>query len=330
MRKLAVIIPVLLLAGQAAAAPGAEYEAEKARLTAMGPRGLSLVKARQAESAYSESTWREDVRFDAILFWMERPEQAQRAYDLAGLKPEVYLKKRRPIPEATRELSELGVAPVLFELLLFTKDRYPFATGSAEERAALDDALVVALGRSQHPAAHHALLDLVRDAEQPEHLRSLAAHSLGVHGREQAESTLAELVRDSRLAPEIRHGAVRGLGQVRTARSIGLISSVLLEARTVEMRNVAIRALGSAASPTVLRRRNAPEALRVSASDALVEALRRPEAVEVGDALVETIAVVRHPAAMQKIAALQETELSDAHQDLVSRAAHRLRRALRR
>lgn len=329
MGKLAAIISSLLIAGTAAASPkGADYETEKARLMAMGPEGRSRVEARRSTSEYSKSTWREDVRFDAIHFWMARPEQAEKAYDLAGLKPEVYRKRRRPVPEATRELSELGAGPILFELLLFTKDRYPFATGSAEERAALDDAIVVALGRSDHPAARWALLDLARDPEQPAHLRGLAAYSAGVAGG--TEEALIDMVRDRRLAPGVRRGAAQGLGQLRTVRSVETLASTLSGARTRPMRLAVIRALGSAASPTVLRRRSKPEALRIAASDALVEALARANALDVGDALVETIAIVRHPSAVEKLEALQASDLSDAHRALVARADRRLRRALAR
>ena len=264
-------ILVLLLA-----ADGASYVAERNR--ALETMSVVEIEARVRESRYSADTWKEDVIVDALHFWMVRRADAEHAYALEGLQPEEYGLRRRPEPEAARELVRLNAAPIAFELLLKTESLYPLR--NEKERTALEEAIVLSLGASSHPAKEHALMSIARDDRRRASTRELAASQLA------DESQLAALLGD----PVLGRGAVIGLGQVRT---IGSMRALIGAARVPSLRLAAIRAIGSAASPFVLRRtKNVDaEAIRSEAIAAL-EKMQPADAAE-RQAITETLAIVR-------------------------------------
>jgi hypothetical protein len=289
---------------------GAAYLAARARVISAG--ALAEVEARRAESKYDAGTWRSDVIADAAHFWLTRAAEAERVYALEGLDPTKYRRRRRPAPEAGRELARSNADPILFELLLKTMDRYPLATD--EERIALEEAVIVALGRSSHPAAPLALLETARDRGRRASSRGLAAAQL------RAEESLSALLADETF--EVRYGAVRGLGEVRTPSSV---RALIAASKDRELRLAAIRALGTVASPFVLARSGNvhAEEIRSEASRAIVSMLLAEGSPAHADALVETLAVIRHRSALDELARVEQTEL-------IARARRRLERVLRR
>jgi hypothetical protein len=273
---------------------GAAYVAARAQVLAHG--SIAEISARRAESRYTAASWRSDVIADAAHFWMTRRADAERVYRLEGLDPTKYGRRRRPSPEAARELVRLDAAPIAFELLLKTMDRYGVATDA--EQAALEDAVVIALGRSEHEAAPLALYEIARDGHRRASMRGLAAAQL------RSEETLAGLLADETF--EVRAGAVQGFGAVRTPTSV---TTLIAASKDRSLRLYAIRALGSVASPTILARTGNPhaETIRAEASHAIVELLLAEEAPADADALVETLVVIRHPSAIEELRQVKET-----------------------
>jgi hypothetical protein len=258
------------------AADGASYVAERNR--ALETMSVADVEARVAESRYTADTWKDDVVIDALHFWMVRRADAERAYALEGLRPEKYRLRRRPEPEAARELVRLNAAPIAFELLLKTESLYPLR--HEKERVALEEAIVLALGASSHPAAGHGLMSIARDDRRRESTRELAVSQIS------DESQLVALIRN----PVLGRGAVIGLGQVRT---IGSMRALIDAARDPSLRLAAIRAIGSAASPFVLRRTKNVDADAIrSEAIAALEKMQAADSAE-RQAITETLAIVR-------------------------------------
>src|SRR5262245_8292634 len=218
-------------------ATGAQYLQARARMIEQG--SIAELEALRRESRYDAASWKREVIADAAHFWLTRRADAEHAYALEGLQPATYLKRRRPEPEAARELVQLDAAPIVFELLLKTKDQV--ALRNDRERAAFEDALVIALGASSHPAAEPALLAIARSDRWRAPLRKLAAKNL------RDERELTAMLSD----PILAIGAVQGLGQVRTRAAVAVLIGA---SKQPDLRLAAIRALGSVASPTVLAR----------------------------------------------------------------------------
>jgi hypothetical protein len=257
-------------------ADGARYVEARNRM--MERASAAQIEERRRASRYDAATWRDDVIADAAYFWLTRKADAERVYSLEGLRPDKYGQRRRPEPEAARELIRVDAAPIAFEILLKTRALY--AVRTENERVALEEALVLALGVSSHPAAAHALRAIAQgDAERIE-LRELAVSRLT------SEAELVSLLSH----PVLRTGAVLGLGQLRTRGSIAALKKA---ASDPALRLTAIRSLAQAASPFVLRRTKNPQAEAIRA-----EAIAALQAIETSDeiearARTESLSIVQ-------------------------------------
>jgi HEAT repeat protein len=297
------------------AAHGDAYVA--ARTAVVASASLDAIEARRRASRYDQESWRSDVHVDVAHLYMTRPAAAARAYQLEGLDPAKYGRRRRPEPEVARELARLDAAPVLFELLL---EGGPANAVSEAEKRALLEGVIVALGSSKHPAAHWALRETaLRDARVS--VRALAARALGLTGRIEAEATLTLLLRDP--AIDVRVGTMQGLGQVRTTASVEALRS-MLDAETKDERTVAIRALAVAGSRRALRGSPDAEAIGRAVSASLLAMVRSARAAEHGDALVEAIAVAGDTQTLADLRALSVE--GEAQRSIVARAIRRLER----
>jgi hypothetical protein len=307
---------------------GDKYVQARRDLLALGPAVLSELEARQSAAKNDPKRWKRAAILEAARAWIEHPEEARKAYALAGLDARVYSKRRRPDPEASRELTDLAAGPILFELLFKTSSVYPFAREAdhpavlrAKEEQALASAVILALGRSNHPSSHLALVEVARSEARSIELRATAAYALGIRGTEEGERQLLALLAEKGLPAAVRHGVIQGLGGIRTPAAVLALRRVLHESRDRAERQIAIRSLGSAASPRLAK----SDALRDEASAALCELLLRPEAADHGDALVETIALIRAPAARATLRAiLDRKNLDPSTRRLAERAERRL------
>ena len=183
----------------------------------------SFLEGLAREEEWTEETWRDAFCAAVVLLWKKNRELCQRCYDLRGLKPDFFLKKRRPEPEVVRELVALGrdAAPIMLEIMLKTFQFYKFtekAVGGYDakklrdmEEKALKVGIVAALGMLKDERAHHFLVELLRSGEDAD-VRAVAAKSIGRIGGEGAVSVLSERLSDSDESEEVRCGAALGLG----------------------------------------------------------------------------------------------------------------------
>lgn len=287
LTTLAAAEPIDHLIDRLVIAQGAGYVAARDDLRARAHEALPVVDARLREAREGD----ERMTLLAARAWLVAPDACAQAYDVEGLKPDVYLRARSPIPLATRDLSRLPneAKPVLFEMWLKTRASYPFANETAypasakvgDLRAAEQQALAVgmlfALGSSDLRDAHAPLASAVRTERDPA-IRRAAAQALGRTHDARAVSVLDAVARTDR-DESVRLTAVAALGAHRSQASLALLTDHL-QSKDVRVRDVAATALatlGSSWTTSGVRlRAGAIEALRAApASPAVDAALRR-------------------------------------------------------
>lgn len=310
---------------------GAGYIAERARLLAR--------TAPQPRSAphYSATSWRRDLLVEALVERARHPEQAARLKHLPNLDPEVYLMSRHGRPTASKDLDGIPAAMVLEELVFAGEaghdpsgskypdylERYEIRDLKDSEREAFVHGLIIAAGRSGHPAAPFALRGILLDARQRETSRAAAARALGFTERVEALETLQGVLHDRRRPLVLREAAVVGMGGLAFETSLHELARVARRAKD-PLRPVALTALGRLG-----RVRGGDPTLRAEVVAVLVEALlRSPEhQVRIIEALSRTAYA---PGAARLEAVAADPEQTDDVRARAARAAARIRRVLRR
>lgn len=307
---------------------------------------LPAAAAPPSSGTWSASTWQRDLAAAADEARAENPAAWTRLHKLEGLRPEVYLRKRRPEPNVERELAQLvsrGEVPaaLIAALLVSGLDDYPVSSRGdfpdhvkgqetaliARERDQLEDGLLLALGASGHPSAPFVVASWLDDAERDPAHRRIAAIALGKTGSELAVSRLVRLAQNEKLPTQVRTGALQGLGHVRTPAALDALLGSLAAGGATPLRVATAAAVGQCASSWV---KGVSDPMRERAARGLVDALVENDDRRVAGAVVDALAVVQHPGSLELLAAAQRAHTAPDVTARLARAERRLTRALRR
>ena len=288
---------------------------------------VDVARAALGSTAYGPSTWLPLVLTEALAMHVTHREEAERLQDLEGLDSGRYLLSRVPAPSAARELSRLRhVAPLMIELFLKGVETYEWssaATAEAEEEALRRD-LLVAIGRSDHPASVYFLTDVIEGGCACCESCNPAVTALGETGSIQALPVLLEFLDEARGDKDVEEyaTAVAALGRIRNAR-IWPYLEVELDSADPRIREAAVRSAGAYGSRWYWRDKPVQGAgIRAAIGSSLLDVLSGAE--DEGVVL----------ATLESIGSVATTELRDLLEQKRTRSRgveqHRLQRALDR
>ncbi len=192
--------------------------------------------------------------------------------DVQSVKPEVYKKRRNPIPEASLELKSLGkdaLVPML-EALAFDASQPGL---DAREREALVVGMLSAVGDIRD-ARSTPVLSAILDGETSATPAALAA-SIAL-GKACGPNEIKVLKAKSAEGSSVRAAAVQGLGECRTRESANALVSASKSASDTATQRAAVRGLGTLGSSwawAAMGKADDQEAIdvRTLASDRLIE-----------------------------------------------------------
>lgn len=280
------------------------------------------------KNAGPASSWRLRLLADVVRWHRDAPQRARALRALRGLNPRVYLRRRRPEPQVGREIRErfADAAPLLAEVYLKTRDRYPFAppqhypeTLAAErlkelrslEKKRLAEGLLVGIAASKHPASTPLLREILRSRERPAERRALAAVLLGrrdhtASGAARTASMLARLARQPGVPDTVRMAAVRSLGMLQRPEALDVLLALLQDPGADALQRHIVGALGLLGS-TSYQATSAPaqEAMRARIAKVLHSYLRRPLPPRLARATLQAIVQLGHATS---ISVLQDLE----------------------
>lgn len=162
---------------------------------------------------------------DALALHKTHPQEASRLLNLQGLDPEVYERRRKPVPSALRELRQLRpVAPLLMEFYLKGMDWYAWSSNAAAEteRQTLQAELLTVIGESAHEARVPFLTNVVQQGDSlSDAVLRTAVRALGRTGSPDALPVLLTVLEDARSTEDIALYAatVRALGGIRDVQT---------------------------------------------------------------------------------------------------------------
>jgi len=307
------------------------------------------LSARVANATWSETTWQADALASAALVRLSDPPLVDKVHSLRGVRPSHYLARRRPGPEVLRDLRHMGApaAPLMLELLLKTAERYPYpadfparlgeeeiASWQAQEKTALMEGLLVAVGHTRHAGALPLLSERVADASLALNLRRAAAIGLGLTAAPDALAPLAELSADAEQDVTLRAAALQGVASVRVEAALEILVSSLDTTEDTLLR-AAVASLGTFGSSWAWEAEGqaaAGEALRLRAAEAVVAVLARDGTSDtIRELATQAIAAIAHPAVDPALQAVADDDSRPEGARQAARAAQaRLQLALRR
>lgn len=317
---------------EALALPGASADI-RARAEALNKPG-----------AITERNWRHAAMTLVLAAHLDG--ENERLTHLRGLDPAEYLQARLPVPAVAREIESSRIAVgAQLEVLLKTRDRFPFADDSAypaerqadlaELRAAEEEALLVGLltgvARSGHPVSFFALRSALDDTSLGR-ARLQAAVMLGTTDPAAATTPLAALLADDTKDPALRAAAAVGLGKVRSEASLQALKAGAGDAEA-DVRFSSLRALGNLGSSFVHRAHptTTSERLRQAASDFLVGRLASASDEREANAIIDSLATIAHPSAVAGLASLVDgAPAGSAARATFERAHRRVERTVTR
>lgn len=334
---------VLLLAGAAILAPssgraeplpfaerlaearGAEYRSLRDQAAAL-PAAERSQLAEAALRAGPEGFEAAGLVLAALDEGDHRAECRSRIYDLRGLDAERLSQRRRKDPEAASHLRSAvrnGCAAFVLELALRPElyDLEGQRSLAPEQRAALDRGLVIALGSAEGAAVIGYLASRARDLSAPTALRRRALEAYGQAAGPMATAELRLVADDARALPELRAGALVGLGLSRDPAAKPSLAAALRHPDP-ELAGAALVGLSALASPSNER---ASDGLRRQISAELVAAFAAASP-EHGARVLDALAFVAHPSVMEDLERLRGVS-GDAR---IETARRRLTRALAR
>lgn len=281
-----------------------------------------------------------------------QPDAEARLLHLDGLNPDHYLMRRRPEPEAARELTRLvqaGEVPavLLADLLLRpgALDRYPFSTAArfpkrtadaaarliAQEREQLTSALLLALASSSDPFAVPAIAAVLLDETKALPDRQVAATALGRTRGAGALAPLREVALGDKTAAGLRTAAYAGLGSLRSLEAVAVLATVAARLDDDASLRALALALATAGSRSAHEGRPEGEAVRRAASESLVALLPKARSQLAAEGVVESLAAVAYEGSLPALERLAEDERAGTQvNERARRAIVRVQRVLSR
>ena len=273
---------------------------------------VDVARAALRATTYGPSTWRRLVLTEALIMHVTHREEAERLQNLQGVDSDHYLLRRVPAPSAARELRGLThVAPLLIELFLKGMESYRWsgpATAQTEEEALSRD-LLLAIGRSGHPASVHLLAGVLEGGCACCESCDATVAALGDTGAEEALPLLLDLLYEARVNGDAarRAAVVAALGSIRRAETWPYIQT---ELDSVDPRVRAAAARSAAAYGSRWYWRSDPgqgARIRAVVGSALVDVLSETEDEEVVLAVLESLGSVATPQLREVLERTQAT-----------------------
>ncbi|MCX7703528.1 MAG: HEAT repeat domain-containing protein [Planctomycetota bacterium] len=270
---------------------GKEYVAVRDRLINMEAAITEYLEKLADEKNWTSENWRNAFCAATVLLWRRNRPLCENCYNLKGLKPEEYLKRRLPEPNVIRELCGLGkeAVPIMLEILEKTFSLYRFTEVVPEgfegevnslrsmEQKALKLGIIIALGRLKEKRANYFLTEMVKRRGEDSDVRAAAAESVGMVGVEGAVSFLCRFFSADDEDDRVRCGAALGLAAIASEEALDALLENLKKAEEKpSVRRSVAKALGLLASTW----RPAPdtekaEAMRLRAEEALLLLLEK-------------------------------------------------------
>lgn len=164
----------------------------------------------------------------------------ERVRNVEGVKPEVYGKRRNPVPEATRELEGLGKDALLPMLEALAFDASQPGLSSAEKEA-LTVGMLSAVGTLRDQRSTPVLRAALESQATASPVAFAAARALGkLCGKTERDALKAQLGEGSAL----RLAAIFGLAECRSQSTVGLLAPVA-RGSNAAARKEAVKALGT-------------------------------------------------------------------------------------
>ena len=210
---------------------------------------VDAARATLETTPYEPSTWLPLILTEALVMHGTHRQEAERLQNLRGLDSDHYLLDRLPEPSAARELRRMRhVAPLMIELFLKGVETYEWSsadTAEAEQKALKRD-LLMAVGRSDHPASVYFLTDVIEGGCACCESCTTAVAALGETGSIRALPVLLEVLTEARGDDDVEAyaTAVEALGRIRHAQ-VWPYLAVELDNSDMRIRAAAIRSVGA-------------------------------------------------------------------------------------
>lgn len=308
-----------------AQARGEAYLRLRAQVAALSAAERSALRA-EALSAASAAFEAAGLALAATEDESTRAACRRLVYDLRGLDAERLAQRRRKDPEAASHLRAAmrnGCEPFVLELAL-RPELYELEGARSlapEQRAALERGQVIALGGAHTAPARGYLEALARDPALSPALGRRALEAYGQAAGPAATLRLRAVAEAAGRPVEHRAGALVGLGFTGDPAARAPLAALLRHSEPA-LASAALAGLSTLASPANER---ATDALRREVSRELVSLLVDSEGVA-GDRVLDALAYVAHPSALDELAARRGIRGSVR----LDAADRRLRRALAR
>lgn len=325
---------------------GASYLDAAKRILEDGDLRASIVGA-AADATFTADNFERLAVEAALAARAQDPALVETLGDLESLEPSTYLRQRRQIPAAGRELArkKLPIGALLEAYLwpdahfeMRGADAYPpsyreqVPEFQAMEKRAFEEAVLMALADSRHPAAAFALLRELYN-EQGGH-RELAAVLLGRCDAAVAREPLRLVTASKRASYGLREAAIVGLGKLRDAKATDALAKIAEDVEaTSQLRKAAIIALGQSASAWALKEVAEADAttIRGIARSTLVRLLPQVAGTDLADAVKTSLILLEDPKVLDALEAMQaDPSLSSTARGDILNAKRGLQRAIRR
>lgn len=290
---------------------------------------VEAARATLEMTSYGPSTWLPLVLTEALAMHVTHRQEAERLQNLQGIDNNHYLRRRMPAPSAARELRQMRhVAPLMIELFLKGIETYWWSSGATAEaeEVALRRDLLIAIGRSGHPASFYFLTDVIEGGCVCCESCHIAIMALGETGAEQALPVLLNVLDEARGDVATHTAMVKALGRIHHAEVWPHIK-VELDNMNPRVQEAAIRSAGVYGSRRYWTDKPVQGAkIRVAIGQSLLDALYKARDEVVVTAVLESIGSVATP----EIQAMLERRLPKASFPVQSSSGDKFQRALDR
>lgn len=206
------------------------------------PFAFAEDQAWQSHAEYQFDTWQQLVADEATGLNKKIPHEVDRLYGLNGLRAQHYLQWRRPEPAVFRELQALPhLTAAMMDIFLNGLESYPWS-GRAyeeEERLALQNGILHAVGESGHPAAVLFLSHVIDSQFESRSVRLSAIAALTKTGSADALLVLGSRQEEARHDVELRAWIAGSLGHIRNLQSWPMVQRYLNDP-AVEVKRAAL------------------------------------------------------------------------------------------
>jgi hypothetical protein len=213
----------------------------------------------------SQTAWQTSVRSEAKALRSQDAKNVAKLYALKGLDYATYRQWRRPEPAVNRELKGMPeLAALMMQIHQEGLGTYPYGAGPnrQQERQALAEGLLSAIGLSGHPQASAYLLHALRLKGLSSGERQVGIRALGRTRSLEGQRFLKSLSLDSGQSGAKRALALTSLAHSYSDDTLDFVLAYLSPNSTAIMQKAALSALSVWASRSKLASRKTHEKVR--------------------------------------------------------------------